>query len=69
VVSAVRRAQATHPAGEHLIRWRQRKTPVLVAAQAGIVIARTNGQEMRVTTLKGENLRFENAGKDEASGR
>jgi len=59
VVSAGRRAQATHPAKEHLIRWRQQNIPVLVTAQAGTVTARTNGQDMRITTVTGENLRFD----------
>ncbi|MDR2549957.1 MAG: DNA internalization-related competence protein ComEC/Rec2 [Desulfobulbus sp.] len=64
VVSAGRRGQGTHPAKEHLARWRQLHIPTLVTARTGTVTVRTNGKDMRVATRAGERLRFGNGGED-----
>ncbi|MCL1981217.1 MAG: DNA internalization-related competence protein ComEC/Rec2 [Proteobacteria bacterium] len=69
VVSAGRRNQNTHPAKEHLLRWQQQNIPVLVTDQAGTVTARTDGQDLRVTTWTGTLLWLEHGGKGQTPGR
>ncbi|WP_310599454.1 DNA internalization-related competence protein ComEC/Rec2 [Desulfobulbus sp.] len=69
VVSAGRRGQETHPAKEHLARWRQLQIPALITARTGTVTVRTNGEDMHVATRAGESLRLEKAGKDAPLGK
>ncbi|WP_028319373.1 DNA internalization-related competence protein ComEC/Rec2 [Desulfobulbus elongatus] len=69
VVSAGQRRQNVLPAPEHLATWRQKKIPVLITGQTGTITARTDGQDMQISTYAGESLRFDGENGTVAFGR